>query len=68
MGKGINSHNILFGKPEEQKQLGRPRSICKDNIRIDLTEIGCGGVDWIHLNEDRDQRRVLNIVMNLQLP
>jgi hypothetical protein len=36
---------------------------------MDLTEIGWGGMDWIHLAQDRDQRRAsVNTVMNLQVP
>jgi len=41
---------------------------CKDNIRMDLKEIGCKGVDWIHPVQDRDQWQVLvNTVTNLQI-
>jgi hypothetical protein len=39
--------------------VGKPRSRWEHHIKIDLTEIGWGGVDWIHLAEDRDQRRAL---------
>jgi hypothetical protein len=40
-----------------------------DNIKMDLREIGCGGMDWIDLAQDRDQWRILvNVVMNLQVP
>jgi hypothetical protein len=51
--------------------LGRPRHTrrWKDNIRMDLQEVGCGGMDWIGLAEDRDRWRALvNAVMNLQVP
>jgi hypothetical protein len=57
------------GKPEEKKPLGRPRHRWVDNIKMDLLEIGCGGVDWIGLAQDRDKWRVLvNAVMNLRVP
>jgi hypothetical protein len=40
-----------------------------DSIKMDLTELGWGGMDWIHLSQDRDQWRALvNTVMNLQVP
>jgi hypothetical protein len=57
------------GKPEEKRPLGRPRWRWKDNIKIDLREIGWGGMDWINLAQDRDQWRALvNKVMNLRVP
>ena len=58
-----------MGKPEVKRPLGRPRRRWKDNIRMDLQEVGCGGVDWIELAEDRDRWRALvNAVMNLRVP
>jgi hypothetical protein len=57
------------GKPEEKRALGRPRSRLVDNIKMDLFEIGWGGVDWIGLAQDRDKwRAVVNAVMNLRVP
>jgi hypothetical protein len=59
---------VLVGKPEEKKPLGRPRLRWKDNIRIDLQEVGCGCMDWIGLAQDRDRWRALvNTVMNLRV-
>jgi hypothetical protein len=59
----------LVGKPEEQKPLVRSRCRWEDNIKINLTETGCDGMDWIHLAQDRDQWRALvNTVMNLLVP
>jgi hypothetical protein len=41
----------------------------EDNIKMDLKEIGWGGIDWIHLAQDSDQWRILvNTVMNLRVP
>jgi hypothetical protein len=61
--------NILVGKPEGRRPLGRPRHRWEDNIKMDLREIGFGNVDWIHLAQDRDRWRALvNTVMNLQVP
>jgi hypothetical protein len=55
-------------KPEGKRPLGRLRHRWVDNIRMDLGETECDGVDWIDLAQDRDQWRVLvNTVMNLQV-
>jgi len=57
------------GKPEGKRPLGRPRHRWEDNIKMDLQEVGCEGMDWIKLAEDRDRwQAVLNAVMNLRVP
>jgi hypothetical protein len=57
------------GKPEGKRPLGRPRRVWVDNIKFDLREIGCGGMDWIDLAQDRDQWRTLvNRVIHLRVP
>jgi hypothetical protein len=57
------------GKPEGKRPLGRLRRRWEDNIRMDLREIGWGGMDWIDVAKDRDQwRAVVNTVMNLRVP
>jgi hypothetical protein len=59
----------LVGKPEGRRPLERPRRRWEDNIKIDLREVGWGGMDWINLAEDRDRWRALvNAVMNLRVP
>jgi hypothetical protein len=59
---------ILWGKPEGRRPLGRPRSKWEDNIKMDLREVGWGGMDWINLAQDRDRWRALgNTVMNLRV-
>jgi hypothetical protein len=63
-GEKRNAYRILVGKPEGKRPLGRPRRRWEDNIKMDLREIGWGGMDWIELAEDMDQwRAVVNTVM-----
>jgi hypothetical protein len=63
------SHNILVGRPEGRRPLGRPRRKWKVNIKMDLREIGFGDVDSIHWAQVRDRWRALvNTVMNLRVP
>jgi hypothetical protein len=55
------------GKPEGKRQLRRPRRRCVDNIKLDLREIGWGGMAWIDLVQDRDQwKTLMNTVMNFR--
>jgi hypothetical protein len=69
MGEKMNAYRILVGKPEVKRPLGRPRCRWEDNIKMDLREIGWGGMDWIDIAQDRDQWRALvNTVMNLWVP
>ena len=56
-------------KPEGKKPLGRIRRRWEDNIKMDLQEVGFGGMDWIELAQDRNRWRALvNAVMNLRVP
>jgi len=60
---------VVVGKPEGRRPLGRPRRRWKDNIRMDLREVGCGRVDWMELAQDRDRWSALvSAVMNLRVP
>jgi hypothetical protein len=69
MGEKRNTHRILVGKPERKRRLGRLRHRWVDNIKMDLREIGWGGMDYIDLAQYRDQwMALLNTVMNLRVP
>jgi len=62
-------YRFLVGKPERKRQLWRPRRRWEDNIKMDLQEVGCVGVDWIGLAQDRDRWRALvSAVMNHWVP
>jgi len=69
MGEGRDVYRVSVGKPEGKRPLGRPRRRWEDNIKMNLQEVGCGGVDWIELAQDRDRWRALvNAVMSLRVP
>jgi hypothetical protein len=56
-----NAYRILVGKPEGKRPLGIPRRRCMDNIKMDLSEIGWDGVDWI-------DKALVNTVLLLRIP
>jgi len=69
IGERRGVYRVFVGKPEGKRPLGRPRRRWENNIKIDLQEVGCGGMDWIELAQDRDRWRALvNRVMNLRVP
>ena len=69
MGDSRGVHRVLVGKPEGKRPLGRPRRRQSDNIKMDLQEVECGGLEWIDLAQDCDRWRVyVNTVMNLRVP
>jgi hypothetical protein len=60
-GEERGMYRVLVGKPEGKRTLGRLVHRWEDNIKIDLQEMGCGGMDWF------EWRAILNVVMNLQV-
>ena len=69
MGERRGVLRVLVGKPEGQRPLGRPRRRWEDNIKMDLQEVGCWGIEWIELAQDRDRwRELVNAVINLRVP
>jgi hypothetical protein len=69
MGEKKGVYKVLVGKPEEKRPMGRPRSRWEDNIRMDLQEVGFGGMGWIGLAQDRERWQALvKVVMNLRIP
>jgi hypothetical protein len=63
------AYRLLVGKPVGKRPLGRPRRRWIDNIKIDLVETGCGGVDWIGVAQDRcSWSALVNSVLNIRVP
>jgi len=57
------------GKPEGKRPFGRHRRRWEDNIKMDLQEVGCGGMDWIELAQlGGSWWALVNVVMNLLVP
>ena len=69
MGKKRGIYRVMVGKPEGKRPLGKPRHRWQDNIKMDLKEMECGGMDWIELAQDMDRWQALvNAVMNFWVP
>jgi hypothetical protein len=69
MGEVRDAYRVLVGRPEGKRPLERPRLRWKDNIKLDLREIGIDGANWIRLAQNRVQwRAFVNTVMNLRVP
>ena len=68
-GERRGLYRVLVWKPEGKRPLGRPRCRWQDNIKVDLHDVVCGGMDWIDPAQDRDRwRELVNAVMNLRVP
>jgi hypothetical protein len=69
IGENGGLRRVLVGKHEGKRPLGRPRHRWEDNIKMNLQEVGCGGMDWIEVAQDRGMWWALvNAVMNLRVP
>jgi hypothetical protein len=69
MGERKGLYSVSVGKPEGKRPIWRPRRRWEDNIKIDLQEIGCGGMEWIEQAQDRDSWWALvYAIMNFQVP
>jgi hypothetical protein len=68
MREGRGVYRVLVEKPEGNRTLGRPRRRWEDNIKADLQEVRCGGMDRIELAKDKDKCRALvDAVMNIRV-
>jgi hypothetical protein len=54
-GERKGAYRVLVGKLEGKRPLGRPRRRWEENITMYLPEVGCGGMDWIELAQDRNR-------------
>jgi hypothetical protein len=69
MGEGRVVYSVLLGKREGKRPLGRPNRRLDDTIKTDLQDVGCWGLDWIVLAQNKDRWRALvNVAMNLRVP
>jgi len=67
--KAEGAHTEFWWGYLKKKTLGRPRHRWEDNIKIDLQDVGWGGMNWSDLAQDRDRLHVLvNAVINLGVP
>ena len=68
-GGARNVYRVLVGKLEGKRPLGKPRRRWEDNIKMDIQEEKCEGMDWIDLARDRNRWQALvNAVMNVRVP
>jgi len=69
MGERIGIYRVLVAKLDGKRPLGIPKRRWEGNVKMDLQEVGCWGVNWIDLAQNSDRWRALvNAVMNLRVP
>jgi hypothetical protein len=69
MGDSNCVYRVLVEKPEGKRSLGRPRCRWENDMKMDLQEVGCEGMDWIDLAQDRGRwQELVNAGMNLRVP
>jgi hypothetical protein len=68
-GEGRSVYRVLVGRPKGKRPLGRPRQRWEDNIKMDLSEIGIDGANWMQVAQNRVQwQAFMSMVMNLCVP
>ena len=69
MGERRGVNRVWVGKSEGKRTPGRPSRRWEDNIKMDLQEVECGGMDWIELAQNRGRgRELVNKIKNLRVP
>jgi hypothetical protein len=68
-GRGESRAQCFVVDPEGKRPLGISRCRGENNIKMDLYELGCLGIDWIVLDQHRDRSgTLLNAAMNIRVP
>jgi hypothetical protein len=68
-GERRGVYRVLVGKHRGKRTHVRPGRRCENTIKMDLQEVGCGGMDWIDLAQERDESRaIVNALMNILVP
>ena len=55
MGKRRGVYGVLLGKTEGKRRLGKPTHRWENNIKMDFQEVGCGGIEWIEMAQNRER-------------